>query len=251
MFRNHDETWKKIFITTRRSFTVKEIALDKPLDDSVFQEPMTEGATVYDQTHQPPLYYKYKAHFTPQEWQKIVKDAEDQHKDETAQLQKEAKHIGKPAPNLPTGQWINSKPLTWADLRGKFVILKFWSVGCGPCYNDIDALSGTYGQSKADDKDDKKPKESPIVYIGIHAPGNSREEIDAVLKKYKLGAPICIDEKGKGKSAWGTFFGECDVNAMPTMIAVDEEGKILAYGHWLSEVLTKVAEHRAKKSGTN
>jgi hypothetical protein len=34
------------------------------------------------------------------------------------------------APEFPTGiEWINSRPLTWAELRGKLVLLDFWTYG--------------------------------------------------------------------------------------------------------------------------
>ena len=34
------------------------------------------------------------------------------------------------APEFPAGiEWINSRPLTWPDLRGKLVLLDFWTYG--------------------------------------------------------------------------------------------------------------------------
>jgi hypothetical protein len=37
--------------------------------------------------------------------------------------------IGKPAPELANEVWINSRPLRLADLRGKVVLLEFWTYG--------------------------------------------------------------------------------------------------------------------------
>ena len=35
-----------------------------------------------------------------------------------------------PAPDfVDVGEWINSKPLTWPDLRGRVVVLHFWTFG--------------------------------------------------------------------------------------------------------------------------
>jgi hypothetical protein len=34
-----------------------------------------------------------------------------------------------PAPDLPGGTWLNSKPLTWAGLRGKVAVVHFWTFG--------------------------------------------------------------------------------------------------------------------------
>jgi hypothetical protein len=36
---------------------------------------------------------------------------------------------GKPAPELTAGRWINSAPLTMAGLRGRVVLVEFWTFG--------------------------------------------------------------------------------------------------------------------------
>jgi hypothetical protein len=40
-----------------------------------------------------------------------------------------ASMIGKPAPELTNDVWINSRPLRLGDLRGKVVLLEFWTYG--------------------------------------------------------------------------------------------------------------------------
>jgi thiol-disulfide isomerase/thioredoxin len=244
LFYDHEDQ-KKSFISTRRALTIKEIIIDRPLEDHLFKEPLTEGAMIADDIHQPPLYYKYKAEFTPEEWQGIVKKAKDREETETAQRQRVEQLIGKPAPPLPRGEWFNSKPLTWADLRGKIVVLKFWAIGCAPCYNELSALRGPDSKDKDAKERDRKPSHTPIVFIGVHAPGNSREEILKVVIARKLGAPIFIDLEDTTKTATGQFFGQCGVNAMPTSVAVDEEGRILAHGSF-SDVLAAVGRRRNK-----
>jgi hypothetical protein len=37
--------------------------------------------------------------------------------------------IGRPAPDIAGENWINSKPLTLADLRGRVVLVEFWTYG--------------------------------------------------------------------------------------------------------------------------
>jgi hypothetical protein len=41
----------------------------------------------------------------------------------------EAASIGEPAPELTNTVWINSAPLQLADLRGKVILLEFWTYG--------------------------------------------------------------------------------------------------------------------------
>jgi thiol-disulfide isomerase/thioredoxin len=230
----HDHEGQEItFVSTHRILRVKELRLDRPLGDHLFQEPLIEGAQIVDEVHQPRLHYKHKARFTPQEWQAIVQKARDEHDRDAARRRVIERLIGTKAPPLPANDWINSKPLQWADLRGKIVVLKFWAIGCAPCYRDIGVLRGA-------EKDGSGPT---IVYIGVHAPGNRREDIVKVVKAQELAAPICVDQKSAEGA--GEFFDRCAVNAMPTSVAVDEEGRILAHGS-LSEVLEAAAKRREK-----
>jgi len=37
--------------------------------------------------------------------------------------------LGKPAPEITGGPWINSRPLTLSDLRGRVVLVEFWTYG--------------------------------------------------------------------------------------------------------------------------
>ena len=41
----------------------------------------------------------------------------------------EAFFVGKPAPEISGGPWINTQPLVWTDLRGQVVLVEFWTYG--------------------------------------------------------------------------------------------------------------------------
>ena len=40
-----------------------------------------------------------------------------------------------PAPDIMSSTWINSEPLKMEDLRGKVVMVEFWTFGCWNCRN--------------------------------------------------------------------------------------------------------------------
>jgi len=41
----------------------------------------------------------------------------------------QALRAGQPAPDVAGGPWINSQPLTLADLRGRVALVEFWTFG--------------------------------------------------------------------------------------------------------------------------
>ena len=68
--------------------------------------------------------------------------------------------IGKPAPELAKGEWINSSPLTLAELRGKVVLLEFWTYGCYNCSNTIPEMN----------RWQEKYSPKGLVILGVHTP---------------------------------------------------------------------------------
>lgn len=56
------------------------------------------------------------------------------------------------------GNWFNSPPLKLADLRGKVVLVDFWTHGCVNCVNTLPHLTQLYA----------KYKDRGLVVVGIH-----------------------------------------------------------------------------------
>ena len=65
------------------------------------------------------------------------------------------------APNF-TGisHWFNSAPLNIADLRGKVVLVDFWTYGCVNCVNTLPHVTALYD----------KYKDRGLVVVGVHTP---------------------------------------------------------------------------------
>lgn len=220
-------------IESRHTVIVLELTLDRPLGDNLFQEPLTEGALVTDETHSPRLRYTHRAARTPAEWQAIVRRGAEEAKREEDRRRAIARLIGKAAPPLPSGEWLGSKPLAWADLRGRAVVLKFWSVTCAPCAPELGVLRHSNLNASKDDP----------VYIGVHAAGHGRDEVEAFAAKRELRAPLVIDRRW-ADSGVGAFFDALAVDRVPTTIAVDEEGRVLTHGT-LVEALEAIAQRRS------
>lgn len=119
---------------------------------------------------------------------------------------------GMAAPPFPADlDWFNTdEPLTWARLRGKIVLLDFWTFGCVNCQHNfprLEALQARY------------PDE--LVVIGVHAGKfaheRNTENIRQTVAEYGLTHPIVND-------AYWELYDVWDVQGWPTLILVDPNG---------------------------
>lgn len=123
----------------------------------------------------------------------------------------------KRASEISSATWINSEKINWSDLRGKVVVVDFWTFACYNCKNTLPYKKDWY--SKYADKG--------LVILGVHTPELSFEKdvnnVRQAVKDYEIKYPIAID----GDFAnWNRY----NVYAWPTWFIVDKEGYI-RYSH--------------------
>jgi DNA-binding beta-propeller fold protein YncE len=148
------------------------------------------------------------------------------------------------APEIDGGvAWLNSAgPLSLKkDLKGKVVLLDFWTLCCINCIHiqpDLAKLEKKYANE--------------LVVVGVHSPKFDNEKDTASIRKailrYQLEHPVVNDADHK---IWDRY----EVDAWPTLVLIDPEGNIVGYvsgeGNYklLDTVIGKlVAEHREKKT---
>ncbi|APR40283.1 cytochrome c biogenesis protein DipZ [Paraburkholderia sp. SOS3] len=137
----------------------------------------------------------------------------------------QAAQPGSPAPlpvegTLPSldgaVQWLNSPPLTAAQLRGKVVLIDFWTYSCINCLRTL-----PYVQAWAD-----KYKDAGLVVIGVHTPEFAFEKdvgnVSRAVKDLKVNFPVAIDDNYK---IWRAF----DNQYWPADYFVDAQGRIRAH----------------------
>ena len=92
--------------------------------------------------------------------------------------------VGVVAPELKSGDWINSKKVTLHSLKGKVVLLHFWTFACYNCRNTIPFLNAWQ----------KEYSMKGLEMIGIHTPEFSYEKkLDAVKAEVqKLGIQYAV-----------------------------------------------------------
>lgn len=91
------------------------------------------------------------------------------------------------APEIAGPAWINSEPKSLNDLRGKFVLVEFWTFGCYNCRN-VEPQIKKWPQNYAG---------QGLVLIGVHSPEWAYEkDIDSVrryVKEHGIQYAVAID----------------------------------------------------------
>lgn len=116
--------------------------------------------------------------------------------------------------------WLNGTPLTLADLRGKVLLIDFWTFGCWNCYRSFPWLNAL----------ETRYQEQGLQVIGVHSPEFDHErERSAVLRKIKefgLRHPVMLDND---LSYWQAM----DNRYWPSFYLLDKQGRVR--GHFIGE----------------
>lgn len=146
------------------------------------------------------------------------------------------------APELTgKGGWLNTgnKDLTLSDLRGRIVVLDFWTFCCVNCLHVLDEL-----------RELEERHRDTVVIIGVHSPKFVHEAehqavVDAV-ERYGVEHPVLDDPE---LTTWKQYA----VRAWPTLVVIDPEGYVVAqhagegHAHAIEKLVEELeAEHEAK-----
>ncbi len=113
--------------------------------------------------------------------------------------------------------WQNSGPLTIAGLRGKVVMVNFWTYGCVNCVNTLPHVTKLYA----------KYKDKGFVIVGVHTPEfpfeRSTSNVQAALKRHGITYPVAQDNNS---ATWNAYRNQY----WPAQYIVDQSGRIV-YSH--------------------
>ncbi|MDX9690328.1 MAG: cytochrome c biogenesis protein DipZ [Alphaproteobacteria bacterium] len=137
-----------------------------------------------------------------------------------------------PAPELKgLGQWFNSAPLTLDSLRGKVVLIDFWTYSCINCIRTLPYLKAW----------DAKYREKGLVILGLHAPEFAFEQdpdnVARAIEKYGIKYPVAQDNIF---STWKAY----DNRYWPAHYLIDQEGRVVYTHHGEGEYDT--TEHNIR-----
>lgn len=147
------------------------------------------------------------------------------------------------APELDGGvAWLNTAgPIRLRDLRGKVVLLDFWTFCCINCIHTLPHLA---------ELEKKYPNE--LVVVGVHSAKFDKEKntesIRKAILRYEISHPVVNDANMKIWQSYG-------VQSWPTLVLIDPEGYVVGIGSGEGlqgavdrRIQTLIQTHRAKKT---
>ena len=122
------------------------------------------------------------------------------------------------APELTGGgAWINSAPLTLASLKGRVVLIDFWTYGCYNCTNTLPYIKQWWSNYK----------DQGLVIVGVHTPEFASEKVlenvQSAVEREEIGWPVVQDNDMNIWRAYGNHY-------WPHFYLVDDRGQII-YDH--------------------
>lgn len=117
-----------------------------------------------------------------------------------------------------TGAWFNSPPLTMAGLRGKVVLVEFWTYGCINCLHVTPHVKRWHADYA----------KHGLVVVGVHTPEFDEEydpaRVKAAVNRLGITYPVVLDNGYKTWDAYRNRF-------WPALYLIDRKGNVV-YRHY-------------------
>ena len=110
-----------------------------------------------------------------------------------------------PAPDFArVTTWINSRPLTLGKLRGKVVLVDFWTYSCVNCIRTLPYLKAWYARYHRDG----------LVIVGVHTPEFAFEHVVSnvrrAVREHGIHYPVAVDDRYGTWDAWANQYWPAD-----------------------------------------
>ncbi len=114
--------------------------------------------------------------------------------------------------------WLNSQPLTLQQLRGKVVLVDFWTYSCINCIHTLPHVENWYG----------KYKDQGLTVIGVHTPEypfeRDTKNVKSAIARFGIRYPVAQDNSYATWNAWGNEY-------WPAVYLIDRHGHVV-YSHF-------------------
>ena len=111
--------------------------------------------------------------------------------------------------------WLNSPPLTLESLRGKVVLVQFWTYSCINCLRTLPYVTKWHEQYK----------DKGLVVVGVHTPEfafeKERANLESAIKRLGIHYPVAQDNQYRTWRAFGNQY-------WPAAYLIDRSGTVVA-----------------------
>jgi thiol-disulfide isomerase/thioredoxin len=115
-------------------------------------------------------------------------------------------------------KWLNSAPLTMQQLRGKVVLVDFWTYTCINCIRTLPHVKEWH----------EKYRDQGLVVVGVHTPEypleRSTDNVKTAIKRFGLTYPVAQDNQYATWNAYGNRF-------WPAFYLINKKGQVV-YQHF-------------------
>jgi peroxiredoxin len=101
--------------------------------------------------------------------------------------------VGTRAPELVGLRWLQGGPLSMAKLRGKVVLVRFWTDGCQYCSSTAPSLRAL----------DAAHRDDGLVVIGVHHPKEKASNAEKAMRELGFTFPVATDPEWATVKSWG------------------------------------------------
>jgi thiol-disulfide isomerase/thioredoxin len=132
--------------------------------------------------------------------------------------------------------WLNSAPLNITELRGKVLLVNFWTCGCYNCVNTLPHITRLYDTYK----------DKGLIVIGVHTPEfafeKSTDAVQAAIKRHDIRYPVAQDNE---YATWNAYHNQY----WPAQLSSTKVGR--SCSSMPVRVSTKRLNERFKSSSTS
>ncbi|MBB3228151.1 thiol-disulfide isomerase/thioredoxin [Luteibacter sp. Sphag1AF] len=114
--------------------------------------------------------------------------------------------------------WINTEPLNMAQLKGKVVLVEFWTYSCINCIRVMPYVKQWHDRYR----------DQGLVVVGVHTPEYGYEKIrgnlETAVKRFGIEYPVAQDNEYRTWNAFGNRY-------WPALYLIDKDGRMV-YQHF-------------------
>ena len=139
--------------------------------------------------------------------------------------------VGQPAPQMTSGTWLNTDAKSLEAFRGRFVLLDFWFIGCGPCHRDMPEIKVAHNAFPSD----------KFAVVSAHTNSLKPEVVQSFADENEIPYTIVVDG---ARGQISKDYRALGVESYPSYLLIDPNGNILLNDAVPDGVPTSLRQHK-------